>query len=62
MSAVKYSVLWLGGDRDGETLGEFDNLEEAKSFAEKFRAEHEQEFDHYWGGVAVVDDMGLTVA
>ena len=48
-----YVVFWVGGDRDGKTLGEFNRERDAISFAKKFHAEHEEEFDELCGGVGI---------
>lgn len=50
-----YEVYWIGGERDGQTVGKFETESEAVSFAKKFSAEHENEFDECWGGVGIVD-------
>ena len=57
----KYIVYWVGGGRDGETLGEFEHAPDAISFARKFRSEHEEEFDPAWGGVGIEDGDGNVV-
>lgn len=58
--ARKYVVYWVGGEKDGETLREFDTELKAIEFAKEYRKEHEDEFDPTWGGTGIVrmDDHG----
>ena len=51
-----FTVFWVAGKRDGETLYETDDKYDAQKFAKKFYAEHEEEFDTFCGGVAIVDN------
>lgn len=57
----EYSVLLVGGDRDGEKLGSFTDELDAIRFARQYAADHESEFDPVCGGVAIVDALGNTV-
>lgn len=56
-----YVVYWTGGERDGETLGEFDSEAEAIKFAREFQKQHEAEFDPSCGGVGIADPDGNDV-
>lgn len=56
-----YTVFWVAGERDGETLGEFDTEQEAIKFAEEFLKQHEEEFDDLWGGVGITDPDGEEI-
>lgn len=60
MSKV-YTVFWVGGKRDGETIGTFDDEREAAEFAEHFFYEHEEAFDPVCGGVSICDELGNDV-
>lgn len=51
--APAYTVYWIGGDRDGETLAEFDDENDAIRFACRFHDDHEDEFDPVCGGVGI---------
>lgn len=53
-----YTVYWIAGERDGETLAEFASEAEAIMFAKKFIEEHEDEFDAFCGGVGIEDERG----
>ena len=52
---IRYVVHWVGGARDGEILGAFDDVGAAITFASEFEKNHESEFDDVWGGVAICD-------
>lgn len=56
-----YTVYWVAGDRDGETLGEFETEAEAIKFAREFEKEHKDEFDPSCGGVGIADPDGGEV-
>ena len=56
-----YTVFYIGGERDGETLFTTDNENEAIKYARKFYDEHENEFDSVCGGVGIVDEKGKDV-
>jgi len=56
-----YTVYWVAGERDGETLAEFSIEAEAIMFAKKFYEEHEGEFDPCCGGVGIEDERGRIV-
>ena len=57
----RYTVYWTGGERDGETIGEFDTEGEAIKFANDFYKQHEDEFDPVCGGVGITDPNGDIV-
>lgn len=52
----KVVVFWVGGERDGEILKEFDNNGDAIGFAVDFEKAHETEFDPLCGGVGIEDE------
>lgn len=56
-----YTVFWVAGERDGETLGEFDTEQETIKFAEEFQKQREGEFDNLWGGVGIADPDGEEI-
>ena len=58
---VRYTVFWVGGDKDGEGLCYFGDLMDAMNFARNFEKEHEEEFDPVCGGVAIADESGNLV-
>lgn len=58
---MKYTVYWVAGERDGETLGEFETENEAIKFARAFYDEHEDEFDPCCGGAGIADPEGNVV-
>ena len=63
---MKYEVFWVAGERDGEVLKTFDNIDaisslQAIDFAEEFLREHEEEFDPWCGGVAIIDENGKAL-
>lgn len=51
----RYIVYWVGGARDGEMLGAFDDVGAAINFASEFEKNHESEFDALCGGVGISD-------
>ena len=53
-----FTVIWVAGERDGETLGEFESEYEAIKFAREFEKQHEGEFDPMCGGVNILDQNG----
>lgn len=57
----KYEVIWIGGDRDGETLDTFEDEDEAISFAKEMYKKHKNEFHPVWGGIGIVDANGKTI-
>lgn len=61
MNGKFYEVFWVAGDRDGETLGTFEDEYDAIKFACKFWDEHEEEFDPVCGGVAINASDGEEV-
>jgi hypothetical protein len=52
----QYTVHWVAGDRDGETLYETDDYNEAINKARELEAENEGEFDPVCGGIGIVDN------
>lgn len=58
---VNYTVFWVGGKRDGETLALFGDYADATEFARQFFDDHESEFA-LCGGVAIVDEYGRSVS
>ena len=58
---MMYEVFWVGGDRDGQTLGEFEEKIDAIRFAKAFEKEHEGEFDELCGGVSIVGPDGHCI-
>ena len=56
-----YTVFFVAGERDGETLGEFDTITEAIKFAQEFQEQHKNEFDDLCGGVGIADPDGNEV-
>ena len=56
-----YIAFWVGGKRDGEILGIFSNVADGINFVSAFENEHESEFDPVYGGVAIVDELGMDV-
>jgi len=59
--ARQYKVYWIGGDRDGELVGIFEDEWDAQKFAKAFHEEHEAEFDPTWGGVGITGPEGEDV-
>jgi len=57
----QYKVYWIGGDRDGELVGIFEDEWDAQKFAKAFHEEHESEFDPTWGGVGITGPQGEDV-
>lgn len=57
----QYRVYWIGGDRDGELVGIFEDEWDAQKFAKAFHEEHESEFDPTWGGVGITGPQGEDV-
>ena len=53
---LEYVVALVGGDRDGETLAEFDDEADAIRYAQAYYAKHDGEFDPVCGGVGVFCD------
>lgn len=56
-----FTVYWIGGSRDGETIAEFESEYDAEKFAAEYYDEHEDEFDPVCGGVSVMDSDGDLV-
>ena len=56
-----YTVFWIAGVRDGETLGEFETEKDAVDFARRFFSKHKTEFDPCCGGVGIVDADGTPI-
>lgn len=56
-----FTVFFVAGARDGETLGTFETEAEAIRFARQFQEEHEEEFDPCCGGVGIVDNNNNPV-
>ena len=52
----QYTVVWVAGDKDGETLYETDDWHEATVAAERLSDEHEDEFDPVCGGIGIIDN------
>ena len=52
----QYTVHWVAGDRDGDTLYETDDYNEATTKAWELAKEHEDEFDPVCGGIGIVDN------
>lgn len=57
----EYTVFWVAGKRDGETLATFEEERDAIRFARQFQEEHEDEFDPCCGGVGIVDADGNPI-
>lgn len=57
----KHEVIWIGGERDGETLGTFETFREAELFANLQQEEHKDEFDPVCGGIGIIDPDGGLV-
>ena len=57
----EYTVFWVGGEKDGQTLYETNDLDDAIRFANQFTIDHEEEFDPCCGGVGIVDGKGKTI-
>jgi hypothetical protein len=57
----QYKVYWIGGDRDGELVGIFEDEWDAQKFAKAFHEEHQDEFDPTWGGVGITGPKGEDV-
>lgn len=53
---ARYTVFWIGGERDGETLFEYNDLDDAIASTNEFYTEHETEFDPVCGGVGICDN------
>lgn len=58
---MEYTVFYVGGERDGETLYVTESEIEAIAFARKYSKEHEDEFNPVWGGVGIVDKEGNPI-
>lgn len=56
-----FEVYWIGGEKDGQTVGRFETEREAIKFANAFWKDHEEEFDPVCGGVGIVDPDGAVV-
>lgn len=56
-----YYVFWVGGERDGEVLGLYEDKRSAIRAAQRLEFEHDGEFDAVWGGIAIEDKDGNTV-
>lgn len=50
-----YTVFFVGGERDGEILGNFETFREAELFASIKQEEHKNEFDPVCGGIGITD-------
>ena len=57
----EYTVFWIGGEKDGQTIATFATEREAVEFAKQFRNEHEAEFNPVWGGVGITDQEGSEI-
>lgn len=53
---ARYSVFWVGGERDGEILYETDDLDDAIKAGNRIYKEHETDFDTVCGGVGICDN------
>lgn len=53
-----YTIIWIAGTRDEEELGTALDFRSAELFAEKFYAEHSDEFDECFGGIGIVNEKG----
>lgn len=58
---AEYTVIWVAGKRDGETLKEFDDRSDAIQFANEYYKDHEEEFDPVYGGVSIIDKDGNSI-
>lgn len=59
--AKLYRVYWVGGEKDGQPVAYFDREADALHFAEKYSAEHEEEFDPVCGGLMVINPDGENI-
>ena len=57
----RYSIYWVGGDRDGELLGTTLTEGEAITMAKELEESHKDEFHPTWGGIAIVAPDGSYV-
>ena len=51
----EYTVFWIGGEKDGETIATFETERAAVNFAKAYQDEHEADFDPCWGGVGIAN-------
>lgn len=58
---MKYEVILIGGEKDGQTIGTFDNYDEAYDFTKAYHEKHEHEFHPVWGGVTIINERGVNI-
>lgn len=56
-----YTVILVGGDRDGEELGYFKTERDAVTYAHVYLVNHEADLHTVWGGLMILDPEGKEV-
>lgn len=56
---LDFIVYEVGGSNDGAEIGRFENLTDARCFADHYEKDHADDLNPTWGGTMILDAAGV---